>query len=85
MSRKPRGTNRIVLNDRKLGSIKPARGEARTEYWDSSLAGFGVRVAVSGRKTFTVRYGTPQTYIPLFLRAISLRFPATRGGLPSQA
>jgi integrase len=41
---------------RKLDSLRPADGQERTEYWDASLPGFGVRVASSGRKTFTVRY-----------------------------
>jgi len=53
---KKRGTNEVILNVRKLASLRPAVGEQRTEYWDVGLRGFGVRVAASGRKTFTVRY-----------------------------
>jgi integrase len=53
---KQKGTNGVVLNVRKLESLRPAPGEERTEYWDVGLRGFGVRVAASGRKTFTVRY-----------------------------
>jgi integrase len=53
---KKKGTNEVVLNVRKLESLRPAPGEARTEYWDIGLRGFGVRVAASGRRTFTVRY-----------------------------
>lgn len=56
MSRKKWGANQVVLNVRKLEALVPAEGQERTEYWDVSLAGFGVRVATSGRKTFTVRY-----------------------------
>lgn len=53
---KHKGANKVVLNVRKLESLKPAAGQERTEYWDVGLRGFGVRVAASGRKTFTVRY-----------------------------
>jgi excisionase family DNA binding protein len=53
---KQKGANEVVLNVRKLESLRPAAGEERTEYWDIGLRGFGVRVAASGRKTFTVRY-----------------------------
>jgi integrase len=53
---KRKGANTVVLNLRKLESLRPAPGEERTEYWDAGLPGFGVRVAASGRKTFTVRY-----------------------------
>lgn len=53
---KRKGTNTVVLNVRKLESLRPAPGEERTEYWDVGLPGFGVRVAASGRKTFTIRY-----------------------------
>jgi integrase len=48
--------NRVHLNVQKLDALKPKKGAARTEYWDHGLRGFGVRVAASGRKTFTVRY-----------------------------
>lgn len=53
---KSKGANEVVLNVRKLESLRPAPGEERTEYSDIGLRGFGVRVAASGRKTFTVRY-----------------------------
>lgn len=53
---KRKGANEVVLNVRKLESLRPGSGEERTEYWDIGLRGFGVRVAASGRKTFTVRY-----------------------------
>ena len=53
---KDKGANQVVLNLRKLESLRPAAGQERTEYWDVGLRGFGVRVAGTGRKTFTVRY-----------------------------
>jgi hypothetical protein len=54
--RRRKGINEVVLNVRKLESLRPVPGQERTEYWDVGLRGFGVRVAASGRKTFTVRY-----------------------------
>src|SRR5437868_1489402 len=51
-----RGRNVVTLNLQKLLALKARAGEERTEYWDSGLKGFGVRVAGTGRKTFTVRY-----------------------------
>jgi integrase len=56
MERKRKGANEVVLNVRKLESLRSAVGEERTAYSDVGLRGFGVRVAASGRKTFTVRY-----------------------------
>lgn len=55
-TRRQRGTNQVVLNVRKLESLAPTEGQERTEFWDAGLPGFGVRVAATGRKTFTVRY-----------------------------
>lgn len=40
-------------------------GQTRVRLWDEKLRGFGVRVSVSGRKTYIVRYkwrGKSQTY-----------------------
>ena len=55
-TRRERGSNRAVLNVRKVESLKAAEGQERTEYWDVGLPGFGVRVSATGRKTYTVRY-----------------------------
>jgi integrase len=54
--RRRKGINEVVLNVRKLEALRPVSGHERTEYWDVGLRGFGVRVAASRRKTFTVRY-----------------------------
>ncbi len=43
------------LTARFIDSIKPP-AEGRTEYWDASTPGFGLRVAPSGRKTWVVMY-----------------------------
>jgi integrase len=50
------GSNRVLLNRQKLDSIKAREGELRTEWWDESLLGFGVRVYLNGKKILTVRY-----------------------------
>jgi integrase len=42
------------LNKRKLESLKP--GDAREDYWDTKLPGFGVRVSPEGTNTFFVMY-----------------------------
>ena len=55
-TRRHKGSNEVVLNVRKLEALRPLTGHERTEYWDVGLRGFGVRVAASGRKTFTARY-----------------------------
>jgi integrase len=54
--RREKGANLVFLNVAKLDSLKPRPGEHRTEFWDRSLRGFGVRVFASGQKIFTVRY-----------------------------
>ncbi len=43
------------LTTRFIDSIKPPKS-SRTEYWDSSTPGFGLRVAPSGRKTWILMY-----------------------------
>ena len=43
------------LTTRFIDSIKPPK-TGRTEYWDAGTPGFGLRVAVSGRKTWVLMY-----------------------------
>ncbi len=45
---------RVNLTVKKLDSLKPEA--QRLDYWDDSLAGFGVRVTPKGEKTFCVMY-----------------------------
>jgi integrase len=52
----PWGSNRVLLNRQKLDSLKAREGEQRTEWWDESLLGFGVRVYATGKKILTLRY-----------------------------
>lgn len=54
--RRVKGANLVFLNVQKLLALKTLSGEDRTDFWDRSLRGFGVRVYPNGRKVFTVRY-----------------------------
>ena len=44
----------VLLTKRVVDAAAP--GPARFDMWDTSLAGFGLRVEKSGTKTFIVRY-----------------------------
>ncbi|MDH7973003.1 site-specific integrase [Sphingomonas sp. AR_OL41] len=44
----------VVLTKRLIEAAKPAA--RRYEIWDSDVAGFGIRIGLSGSKTFVVRY-----------------------------
>ena len=46
---------KIKLTHRGIGALKP-KGEWLTDYWDSTLPGFGVRAHPTGRKAYFVRY-----------------------------
>jgi integrase len=50
----------ILLTDRTLAGLAPAPGAERTDYFDRTLPGFGVRVGPH-RKTFVVMYRTQRT------------------------
>ena len=44
----------VSLTKRLIDAAKPT--EKRYDLWDSEVAGFGVRIGVSGSKTFVIRY-----------------------------
>lgn len=44
----------VVLTKRMIEAAQPA--PKRYEIWDSDVAGFGVRIGLSGSKTFVIRY-----------------------------
>lgn len=43
------------LTDRGVANLKPGLGEARTDYWDAGLPGFGIRVSANS-KTWICKY-----------------------------
>ena len=45
---------KIKLTDRMISALKP--NSVRTDYWDDSLPGFGLRITPNGNKTFCVKY-----------------------------
>ena len=53
-----------TLTDLTLRSLQaPEKGQ--TDYWDKTLAGFGVRVSQGGAKTFTLLFGTPRQRVTI--------------------
>ena len=52
-----RTRRRLKFTDRTILALKPI--DALIDYWDSSLPGFGLRVAPSGLKTWVVMYRRP--------------------------
>jgi integrase len=53
-----------TLTEITLRALKsPESGQA--EYWDKTLAGFGVRVSQGGAKTFTLLFGTPRQRVTI--------------------
>lgn len=64
----------LNLTDRTIRGLREE--EDRTEYYDTTLPGFGVRVTRAGRKTFILRYrnasGRPRKYTIGTYRALSL-------------
>ena len=45
---------KIKFTDRMISALKP--DSVRTDYWDDTLPGFGLRVTPNGNKTFCVKY-----------------------------
>jgi integrase len=53
-----------TLTEITLRALKsPESGQ--TEYWDKTLAGFGVRISQGGTKTFTLLFGTPRQRVTI--------------------
>jgi hypothetical protein len=49
---------KLLLTDR-CDRAKARSGEPQTDYFDETVSGLALRVAVSGRKTWTLHYTSP--------------------------
>jgi integrase len=50
---------KLQLTDRFCSHAKPQTGEAQSDYFDETVAGLALRVAASGRKTWTLHFTAP--------------------------
>ena len=50
---------KLQLTDRFCSHAKPKAGEAQCDYFDETVAGLALRVAASGRKTWTLHFTSP--------------------------
>jgi integrase len=50
---------KLLLTDRFCDRAKARSGEPQTDYFDETVSGLALRVAVSGRKTWTLHYTSP--------------------------
>jgi integrase len=50
---------KLLLTDRFCDRAKPRSDEPQTDYFDETLPGLALRVAVSGRKTWTLHFTSP--------------------------
>lgn len=50
---------KLLLTDRFCDRAKPQGAEAQTDYFDETVAGLALRVALSGRKTWTLHFTSP--------------------------
>jgi integrase len=50
---------KLLLTDRFCDRAKARNGEPQTDYFDETVSGLALRVAVSGRKTWTLHYTSP--------------------------
>jgi integrase len=52
---------KLLLTDRFCDRAKARNGEPQTDYFDDTVSGLALRVAVSGRKTWTLHYTSPNS------------------------
>jgi Arm DNA-binding domain len=52
---------RLLLTDRFCDRAKPKGSEPQTDYFDETVSGLALRVAVSGRKTWTLHFTAPNS------------------------
>jgi integrase len=52
---------KLLLTDRFCDRAKARSGEPQTDYFDETVSGLALRVAVSGRKTWTLHYTSPNS------------------------
>ncbi len=50
---------KLLLTDRFCDRAKPRPAEPQTDYFDETVSGLALRVAVSGRKTWTLHFTSP--------------------------
>ena len=50
---------KLQLTDRFCSHAKPQSGEAQSDYFDDTVAGLALRVAASGRKSWTLPFTSP--------------------------
>jgi integrase len=53
---------KLLLTDRFCDRAKARNGEPQTDYFDETVSGLALRVAVSGRKTWTLHYTSPNDH-----------------------
>jgi hypothetical protein len=50
---------KLLLTDRFCDRAKPRSGDPQTDYFDATVSGLALRVAASGRKTWTLHFTSP--------------------------
>ena len=53
---------KLLLTDRFCDRAKARSGEPQTDYFDETVSGLALRVAVGGRKTWTLHYTSPNDH-----------------------
>jgi hypothetical protein len=83
---------KLLLTDRFCDRAKPQNDLAQTDYFDETVSGLALRVAASGRKTWTLHFTSPgdgkrarltlDTYPATSLGAARAQALQARGGTP---